>query len=297
MEATLKSWDTEEFIDIHFYRPMGYRWALLFRKAGVSPNGVTIIAIILGVAAGICFYYNNIYINIAGIFLLVWANTYDSADGQLARMTGRISPTGRMLDGLCGELWFISIYLAIAFRLMPEWGINIWVTAVMAGICHSRQAAMADYYRNLHLHFLKGKAGSELAGSEDLKKEYREMKPSRNFLVNVGYYIYMHYTAGQEKQSPRLQRLLCLVRLRFGEEAPEWFRDRFRLLSLPLMKFANILSFNTRAIALFISVIINLPWLYFIFELTVLNILLIYMIVKHERFSSSLAAQLESNPA
>ncbi|MGL5562718.1 MAG: CDP-alcohol phosphatidyltransferase family protein, partial [Tannerellaceae bacterium] len=30
LESTLKSMDTEEFIDIHFYRPIGYRWALFF---------------------------------------------------------------------------------------------------------------------------------------------------------------------------------------------------------------------------------------------------------------------------
>ena len=38
IESTLKSLDTEEFIDIHFYRPIGYRWALFFNKLGVSPN-------------------------------------------------------------------------------------------------------------------------------------------------------------------------------------------------------------------------------------------------------------------
>lgn len=30
LEATLKSADTEEWIDLLFYRPVGYRWALLF---------------------------------------------------------------------------------------------------------------------------------------------------------------------------------------------------------------------------------------------------------------------------
>ena len=56
LESTLKSLDTEEFIDIHFYRPIGYRWALLFNKMGVSPNAVTIASIVIGVAAGICYY-------------------------------------------------------------------------------------------------------------------------------------------------------------------------------------------------------------------------------------------------
>ena len=42
LESTLKSLDTEEFIDIHFYRPIGYQWALFFNKLGVSPNSITI---------------------------------------------------------------------------------------------------------------------------------------------------------------------------------------------------------------------------------------------------------------
>ena len=35
LEATLKSMDTEETIDLWFYRPIGYRWALLFQKLGI----------------------------------------------------------------------------------------------------------------------------------------------------------------------------------------------------------------------------------------------------------------------
>ena len=48
LESTLKSLDTEEFIDIHFYRPIGYQWALFFNKLGVSPNSITIASIFIG---------------------------------------------------------------------------------------------------------------------------------------------------------------------------------------------------------------------------------------------------------
>jgi hypothetical protein len=294
MEATLKSWDTEEFIDIHFYRPMGYRWALFFRKIGITPNSVTLFAIMLGIGAGICFYFQNLYVNIAGILLLIWANTYDSADGQLARMTGKMSALGRMLDGLCGELWFITIYLAIIFRLMPDWGFYIWILAAAAGFCHSKQAAMADYYRNLHLHFLKGKAGSEFENSRMLNEAYQQMSWKQNFFYTFASYMYLNYTIGQEKQSPNLQQMLNVLRVNYKNMAPEWFRNSFRTKSLPLMKYANILSFNTRAIALFISIGINMPWLYFVFELSVLNALMIYMIVTHEKFSAAFAQQLKS---
>ena len=73
LEATLKSTDTEEWIDLLFSRPIGYRWALLFRRLGVTPNAITIASIFLGIAAGILFYYNDLLINIIGMCLLVWA--------------------------------------------------------------------------------------------------------------------------------------------------------------------------------------------------------------------------------
>ena len=76
--------------------------------------------------------------------------------------------------------------------------------------------------------------------------------------------------------------------------APQQFRDDFRKMSLPLMKYTNILTFNTRTIAMFISVIIRIPWLYFVFELVVLNSLLIYMIWRHETFCKKLTRDLQA---
>ena len=162
-KSTLKSSDTDEHIDIYFYRPIGYQWARFFRMLHVTPNVVTILSIFLGVGAGICFGFNDLRINIVGILLLIWANMYDSCDGQLARLTNQKSALGRILDGAAGDFWFISIYVAICIRLMPEWGVWIWVLCVVSGFgCHSRQCRLADYYRQIHLFFLKGKEGSEM---------------------------------------------------------------------------------------------------------------------------------------
>ena len=284
LESTLKSLDTEEFIDIHFYRPIGYRWALLFNKMGVSPNAVTIASIVIGVAAGICYYPTDLAINILGMLLLVWANSYDSADGQLARMTGKKTPLGRILDGAAGDIWFITIYAAICLRLTPQWGIWIWVLAAITGIFHSKQAAMADYYRNVHLLFLKGKSGSELSYSPHLKEHYREMSWRREFIYKLFETFYINYTVGQEQLTPQFQRLMNKIRTQYAGQAPESFRVAFREKSLPLMKYTNMLSFNTRVIALFISLLIDLPWVYFLFEMTVLNAMLVYMIYTHEQF-------------
>ncbi|MDR0542904.1 MAG: CDP-alcohol phosphatidyltransferase family protein, partial [Dysgonamonadaceae bacterium] len=142
-ESTLKSTDTEEFLDMCFYRPLGYRWALLFRRLAVSPNQVTVAAIMIGITAGFCFYFTDLWINWLGVFLLIWANTFDSADGQLARMTHKQTELGRILDGVCGDCWFVAIYFAIVFRLWPEWNWPIVLLGLVAGHGHLKQAAMA----------------------------------------------------------------------------------------------------------------------------------------------------------
>lgn len=293
LESTLKSTDTEEFIDIHFYRPIGYRWALLFSKLGITPNAVTIASIFLGIGSGICFYFDNIWISLLGILLLIWANSYDSADGQLARMTKQFSALGRVLDGFAGNLWFLSIYVAICLRLYPEWGGWIWVLACVTGYFHSKQAEMADYYRNVHLLFLKGKSGSELDNSAELTVKFNELSWKNNFGAKLVVFFYRNYTTDQENRSPRLQQLFKLLKERYGEVAPETFRKDFRKKSLPLMKYTNILSFNTRSIALFTSILIGWPWLYFVFELTVLNILLVYMVMRHEKICKGFIKEIK----
>ena len=306
-KASLKSMDTEEHIDLWFYRPMGFAWAKLFARLGVTPNVVTILSIILGVAGGVLLYFGAsplLWLNYVGIFLIIWANTYDSADGQLARLTKQYSRLGRILDGLSGDLWFFAIYFALVFRelhfgdaWLGDWFAShqwvIWTLAIVAGLSHAKQAASADYYRQFHLYFLKGKDGSELDSTGPLREAYRELSWSGNFMKKLTALVYMNYTAQQEMLTPQMQRLRRLLRERYGDDVPQEFRDAFRLKSLPMMKYTNMLSFNTRTIAMFISVIIQVPWLYFAFEVVVLNAMLIYMIVCHESFCRKFGDQLE----
>ena len=120
LKASMKSEDTEEWIDIYFTRPIGLAFALMWKALGVHPNAITILSIFLGLGAGYMFYFPDIEHNIWGVVLLMFANFCDSTDGQLARLTGQKTLVGRMLDGFSGDVWFFAIYLAIALRLMDE---------------------------------------------------------------------------------------------------------------------------------------------------------------------------------
>ena len=204
-KSSLKSMDTEETLDLMFYRPIGYMWAVLCAKVGITPNAITIASIFLGVAGGILFYFGepqDLWLNYVGMFLLVWANSFDSADGQLARMTKQYSRLGRILDGLSGDFWFVAIYFAICFRVnetseffMQHWSGWIWILAILAGGCHAKQAAMADYYRQFHLYFLKGKEGSELDSVDQLDKDFAAVPWKGHFWKKVTMMFYRNYTA------------------------------------------------------------------------------------------------------
>jgi hypothetical protein len=290
-ESTLKSADTEEFIDTHFYRPLGYLWALFFNKLNVTPNQITITSVFIGTAAGVCFYFTTFWINLLGVFLLVWANVYDSADGQLARMTNQKTELGRILDGASGIFWFCSIYMAIILRSWSQWNFWVFLLAVFAGYCHSKQAAMADYYRNLHLFFLQGKAGSELDNSRKLLEKYELIgwdKPFMKFFQKM----YISYTMGQEKWTPHLQKMFQTIDVRRAGTVPEWFPQAFCKKSFPLLKYTNMLSFNLRSIVLFVCLLSGFPCGYFMFEITVMNILLLYMVRKYENICKDYTSQL-----
>lgn len=298
LEATFKSQDTEEWLDIHFTRPLGLMWANLFNRFNVHPNVVTLLSIILGAAAGVMFYYPDLLHTVAGILLLVWANLYDSADGQLARMTGKKTMWGRVLDGFAGDVWFFAIYAAICLRLTPEWGIWIWLLAAASGfIFHAKQCQLADYYRNIHLYFIKGKSGSELDSSQKLRADFRALTWRKDPVSKTFLYFYGNYTRSQEMQTPAFQRFYAALRGRFGEQIPQTLRDDFRRGSLPLMKYANILTFNTRAIVLYVVMLVGQPWLYFVFEMTIMTLIYCYMRSRHEGLCRELTARLNDYEA
>ena len=284
LEATYKSMDTEEWLDIHFTRPVGYWWALLFNRLNVHPNTVTILSIFLGIAAACCFYPESVWYNLAGVFLLVTADTLDSADGQLARMTGKKTLWGRLLDGFAGDIWFFSIYLSIGLRLTPQqmpfgigctWGIWIWVLMLVSGIlCLKDQAGLADYYRNIYLLYLLN--SSELNNSRELADEQRAT-PWTKWFWKIWLFFYQRYTLRQERSTPQFQRMNNVLKKAYGDSLPETLRKELCRKMYPQLKWTNILTFNTRAIVLYITVLCGCPWLYFVFELTVLQGIYIHM--------------------
>ena len=96
-------------------------------------------------------------------------------------------------------------------------------------------------------------------------------------------YFYIFYTKNQENETPKLQALLRLIREKYGRDIPDSLREDFRKDSRKLMPIIDMLTFNGRSIVMFICVLTNILWVYFIWEIIVLKIVQFYVRRKHEQ--------------
>lgn len=293
VRATLKSQETEGCFELYVTRTPGYLWACLFRFLGVHPVAVTLLSIVIGASSGWFFYSTDIYMNLIGMGLLIWANWYDCADGQLARMTNKRTLIGRILDGFCGDVWFFFIYLFLCLRIQSQnipftdiaWGPWIWLLGAWAGLrCHGRQCAIGDYYRNIHLYFLLGSDKAELDSTAKIKEEMNGLKwNSKEWFHKLYLYFYARYTGSQEAQVHDFHHMMAALGKTYGNNLPDGLRKEFCKGSRPLMPLTNIITFDTRVAVLFLTIAFGVPYLYFIFEATVLEAVRFTLISRHER--------------
>jgi hypothetical protein len=153
---------------------------------------------------------------------------------------------------------------------------------------------MADYYRNLHLKFLNWNGGAEFDRARLQEERYRASSWRSSPFNTFFRWSYWRYTLSQERSTPSLQLFNKAVHANCGGIPSAALQSEFLRESKPLMKYTNILTFNTRAVVLVGSVLADLPWVYFLFELTILNVILHYMVWRHEHICARLRAKIET---
>lgn len=289
--SSLKSIETENFLDRIFYRPVGYKIAKALQNTGITPNVITIISIFVGVSAGVFWWFPyNITFAVMGILALIVANILDCVDGQLARLTGIKSQVGRILDGLAGDLWFLMVYIAFVHRLDIQFSTpyDPWIyllVILISAISHWNQASVTDYYKTLHLLFISNDKGKEFENSKLIAGRYKKMKRGVNKVITWGYIL---YTKNQERLTPELQKMMGRLQSKYGNDIPEDVRKAFRAKSSKIMPMIDLNTFNGRSFILFISVIFNIIWVYFVWEIVVLNINRMIIRNRHEKVCKSI---------
>lgn len=303
LHVSVKYDDIEDWLDMHFIRPVGLRWAMTCMKHNVHPNVVTVISMFLGIVAGVMFSYPDVAHNIIGVVLMLLFTFGNSADGQLARLTGKRTFEGRVLNRLSKYVCFFVIYVAIAIRIyytpMPgtdtAWRLAGWLLVIIAAVfAHLQQALLADYYKRFHLWMKKGKEGGEIDSYAQQRDIYENLPKKGNvikgLIKRVCYFNYANYCRRLEKRTPNAQKLksALLEKYETVESIPDDLRQNYLKGSSPLMIIANLLTYNSRVICLFVACLIDQPWIYPLFEIVVLSCLYIHMHKSHEDLCTSI---------
>ena len=327
-KATLKSSETEDWLDLHVIRPFCYYCALAFNRFDIHPNTVTLWSMIVGAASAFFFAFGSWYysklecgsiwpglmMNIIAIALLMIADILDCTDGQLARLSGKKSRLGRILDGVAGFAWFIPIYHVLVYRFYMHHDIEfgwlgientqentliatviVYALGLISGIVGlAGQQRLADYYIQVHLFFLKGEKGSELDNSVKQQEIYDKMTADVPWYERMFQHSYINYTKKQEKVTPQFQRLMARLREKYGstDNMPDEVSQEFRANSLPLMFWNGLLTFNFRSFWLFLFCLLDIPACNFLFEIIAMGLLAYYVNHRHEAFCRRMAQKL-----
>ncbi|MEV7845873.1 CDP-alcohol phosphatidyltransferase family protein [Streptomyces cyaneofuscatus] len=112
-------------------RPAGRFLAAGAYRAGLTPNQVTLVSALFTYAAlaAVALVEPSWTLGLAVYAALAIGFAFDSADGQLARLTGRGGPDGEWLDHVvdCGKLVLVHAAVLISFYRFGELPSDVWL--------------------------------------------------------------------------------------------------------------------------------------------------------------------------
>ncbi len=142
--------------------------ARAFARAGFTPNSLTCIGLIFSLIAGVLFGISQP--RFAGLVLLM-CGFFDIIDGAVARVSGKVSAFGGVLDSVVDRYTEAVIFIGIIFGGVPELGQYGWLWVVLALV----GGFMVSYIR----------ARAEAAGSGKLSVGIAE-RAERLLILGVG---------------------------------------------------------------------------------------------------------------
>lgn len=280
--------ELQDPLNHYIYHPLAWQLARGLARTPITPNMVSVFGGLMVVAAGI------VYANLAwpvgaalGMTLHMGWHVVDGADGDLARMTGRTSPIGEMVDGVCDYASHIVLYLILGAVLAGETGFFSgsigWILLVVAGVSHAVQSNHVEVQRRQYQWYVYGtpwiRHSHGQAGSATSKS-----------LFGVFVSAYLNAASGM---TPHALRIDAAVDAAKGDPARlAEIAAAVRAEAPPLLFMCKVLGPNPRAIVLGLSMFAGTPLYYMIYQAVVLNLLLVVSVLMHNAAARRIAARI-----
>jgi hypothetical protein len=236
-------------------------------KARIPANAVSVGGLALGTGAAACYLgWRHPAAATLGFLLTIGWLILDGLDGMVARATATASAFGRFLDGAVDHGIFFLLYLALGATIdTPE----AWITGTIAGIVHGVQSNLYESERIRYHRRLRGDPGGEAS------------PPSPYRLAR----LYDRVAGSLDRLAARFDRALVAAPDRRA------FAAAYARQAAPALRLMNLLSANTRVIAIYAACLAGDPRLFWWFELGPLTLVAVLAIAWHRRIEARMAAK------
>lgn len=150
--TVIKNRDVEDPVNVWLHRPLAYAFVALVYRTPLTPNQVTLIAILFGLAAGSLWVVGSPTLMLVGGVLLWTSSILDGADGILARAKHMQSELGRALDGTADMIVAIATVIPAFYHIWIKdqnpLHIPLMVVALLTAVA---QIYLYDFYKETYL--------------------------------------------------------------------------------------------------------------------------------------------------
>jgi phosphatidylglycerophosphate synthase len=282
--------EMEDWLNFHIYHPLANRLADLLAATPATPNMVSFAGWMLIVAAA--FLYTGlswpVSVLAAWPLHLLW-HVFDGADGALARRTGKSSPLGELVDGVCDYTGHIVLYVALA-AFLDDWiGGWAWLAAAFSGLSRILQSNHSETQRRTYLWRVYGVPWLKNAFAASEGRLHR-----RTLFTTIFEPLGRLYVAIAAVSSPLSERIDAMVA---KADSPS-DRDRIarvcKVAARRPLRAQTVLGPNIRTVVLGLSMAAGSPLWFFLFEILPLNLLLLWSKRLQRRADLSVVAHLDA---
>jgi phosphatidylglycerophosphate synthase len=206
---SLKNPYAEELLDLVFYRPLAFVFVKITEPLPLTPNFVSLLAMIAGIAAGIAFAGGTAANFLLGAILFGCSNILDCSDGMIARLKKNGTKTGRIVDGLVDYIASGAVYIGLAAGMsgaVRHGGMalpfNPWLLVVLAALSTILHSISSDACRNAFIR-QENAEGAPEDEFQVFSDELQRLGSGKGHLFDrVLISIYLRYLSIQKGRKP-----------------------------------------------------------------------------------------------
>jgi len=224
---------SDELINIYILRPIAAAIVWLLYPTMLTPNHVTLIAILIGMASAYAYALSTTASVAIGGILIVLKDILDDADGQLARAKELYSRRGRFLDSVGDFVVNMAVFAAITWSVYRIHSNRL--TIILGGLSLIGITLRVSYHVFYQVAFLHLRDTYKLNRiTEEITEEDRRGDRVALWLQRIFLFIY----GWQDRVISRIDRW-CMGEKFDETHLPLWYSDRFGL------RLSGLLGFGT----------------------------------------------------